>query len=78
MLGDKNAAATLVTMAVLAITMFLGITVLAHAYRVMPTETESGVSQLARAESLGNHRKCAESVNDTFHSVNGIAPLQHR
>jgi amino acid transporter len=46
---SKNAAATLVTMAVLAIAMFLGITFLAHAYRVMPTEYESGVSQLGRA-----------------------------
>jgi len=46
---SKNAAATLVTMAVLAIAMFLGITFLAHAYQVMPTEKESGVSQLARA-----------------------------
>jgi amino acid transporter len=45
----RNAAATLVAMAVLAIAMFLGITVLAHAYRVMPTNTESGVSQLGRA-----------------------------
>jgi amino acid transporter len=45
----KNASATLVTMAALAITMFLGITFLAHAYRVMPSEAESGVSQLARA-----------------------------
>src|SRR5438093_9195403 len=36
-------------MAVLAITMFLGVTFLAHANRVMPTGTESGVSQLARA-----------------------------
>jgi amino acid transporter len=45
----KNASATLVTMAVLAITMFLGITFLAHAYGVMPSEAESGVSQLARA-----------------------------
>jgi amino acid transporter len=45
----KNASATLVAMAVLAITMFLGITFLAHAYRVMPTESESGVSQLGRA-----------------------------
>jgi hypothetical protein len=45
----KNAAATLVTMAVLAIAMFLGITILAHAYQVMPTERESGVSQLGRA-----------------------------
>jgi len=46
---SKNAAATLLTMAVLAIAMFLGITVLAHEYRVMPTELESGVSQLGRA-----------------------------
>jgi amino acid transporter len=45
----KNAAATLVTMACLAITMFVGITFLAHAYRVIPNEAESGVSQLARA-----------------------------
>src|SRR5262245_37638752 len=33
----KNAAATLVSMAVLAILMFLGITFLAHAYAVVPT-----------------------------------------
>jgi amino acid transporter len=46
---SKNAAATLVAMAVLAITMFMGITILAHAYHVMPTDTESGVSQLGRA-----------------------------
>jgi amino acid transporter len=46
---SKNASATLVAMAVLAVTMFLGISVLAHAYRVMPTEAESGVSQLGRA-----------------------------
>jgi amino acid transporter len=45
----KNASATLVAMAVLAITMFVGITVLAHAYRVLPNSTESGVSQLGRA-----------------------------
>jgi amino acid transporter len=45
----KNAAATLVLMAVLAITMFLGITFLAHAYKVIPTEAESGISQLGRA-----------------------------
>jgi hypothetical protein len=35
-------------MAVLAITMFVGITFLAHAYRVIPNEVESGVSQLTR------------------------------
>jgi amino acid transporter len=46
---SKNAAATLVAMAVLAITMFIGITFLAHIYRVMPTEAESGVSQIGRA-----------------------------
>jgi hypothetical protein len=50
----KNASATLVAMAVLAITMFLGITFLAHAYHVMPTRTESGVSQLART-IFGGH-----------------------
>jgi amino acid transporter len=46
---SKNASATLVWMAVLAITMFLGITFLAHAYRVVPTPAESGVSELGRA-----------------------------
>src|SRR5205823_1119270 len=46
---SKNAAATLTTMAVLAIVMFTGITFLAHAYGVIPTTTESGVSQLGRA-----------------------------
>lgn len=45
----KNAAATLVTMAVLAIGMFVGITVLAHAYQVVPNSAESGISQLGRA-----------------------------
>jgi amino acid transporter len=46
---SKNAAATLVTMAVLAIAMFIGITFLAHVYKVMPSEAESGVSQIGRA-----------------------------
>src|SRR5947209_1213084 len=46
---SKNAAATLVTMAALGVSMFLGVTFLAHVYRVMPTGTESGVSELARA-----------------------------
>jgi len=46
---SKNASATLVAMAVLAITMFIGITVLAHAYGVIPSATESGVSQIGRA-----------------------------
>lgn len=46
---SKNAASTLVTMAALAITMFLGITLLAHAYRIVPLEHETIVSQLGRA-----------------------------
>ncbi len=44
----KNAAQTLIAMAVLAITMFVGITMLAHAYHVLPSETETVVSQIAR------------------------------
>jgi amino acid transporter len=44
----RNAAATMVIMAVLSIAMFLGITVLAHAYGVIPSEQETVVSQLAR------------------------------
>jgi amino acid transporter len=45
----KNASATLISMATLAIVMFVGITVLAHAYRVVPNAAESGISQLGRA-----------------------------
>ena len=45
---SKNAASTLVTMAVLAITMFTGITLLAHAYSIIPSESETVVSQIAR------------------------------
>src|SRR5262245_3944534 len=45
----KNASATLVAMATLAIVMFVGITVLAHAYKVVPNSAESGISQLGRA-----------------------------
>jgi amino acid permease-like protein len=45
----KNAAATMLTMAVLAITMFLGITLLSQAYQILPSERETVVSQLARA-----------------------------
>lgn len=44
----KNAARTLVMMAALGVTMFVGLTLLAHAYRVIPSETETVVSQLAR------------------------------
>jgi amino acid transporter len=50
----KNASATLIAMAVMAIGMFVGITVLAHAYRVIPNAAESGVSQLGRA-IFGGH-----------------------
>ncbi len=45
---SRNAAATMVMMAVLAITMFLGITLLAHAYHIVPSEQETVVSQIAR------------------------------
>jgi amino acid transporter len=45
---SKNAAATMLMMAALAITMFVGITLLAQAYHVAPSETETVVSQLAR------------------------------
>ena len=46
---SKNASATLVAMALLAIGMFVGITVLAHAYGVVPNAQESGISQLGRS-----------------------------
>jgi amino acid transporter len=45
---SKNAASTLLVMAVLAVSMFMGITLLAQAYHVIPSETETVVSQLAR------------------------------
>ncbi|HEU4938666.1 MAG TPA: APC family permease [Vicinamibacterales bacterium] len=45
---SKNAAATMVMMAVLSITMFVGISLLAHAYHVIPSEQETVVSQIAR------------------------------
>ena len=44
----RNAAATMGIMATLSITMFLGITLLAQAYSIRPSETETVVSQLAR------------------------------
>jgi amino acid transporter len=44
----KNAAQTLVAMAVLAITMFVGITLLAQAYHVIPSDSETVISQIAR------------------------------
>jgi amino acid transporter len=50
---SKNAVATMGTMAVLAIGMVLGITLLAPAYHVMPSPTETVLSQLARGVSGG-------------------------
>jgi amino acid transporter len=44
----KNAAATMLMMAALSITMFLGITLLSQSYHVLPSEQETVVSQLAR------------------------------
>ena len=45
---SRNAAATMLMMAVLSITMFLGITLLAQAYHVVPSGQETVVSQIAR------------------------------
>jgi len=45
---SRNAASTLVTMAVMSIVMFMGITLLAHAYGVVASESETVVSQIAR------------------------------
>jgi amino acid permease-like protein len=45
----RNAAVTLVIMAALSVTLFMGITLLAHAYGVLPREEETVVSQLTRA-----------------------------
>jgi amino acid transporter len=45
---SKNAAGTMAAMAVMAITMFMGVTLLAQAYHVIPSETETVLSQLAR------------------------------
>ena len=46
---SKNAASTMLVMAGLSITMFLGITLLSQWYHIMPSEHETVVSQLARA-----------------------------
>ena len=45
---SRNASFTLIAMAVLSISMFLGITLLAHAYEVVPSHSETVVSQIAR------------------------------
>jgi amino acid transporter len=49
----RNAVATMGTMAVLAIGMFLSITLLAQAYHVVPSPTETVLSQLGRGISGG-------------------------
>ncbi len=53
--APKNAAATLATMVVLSITMFMGITLLAHAYHIVPSDSETVVSQIARAALGGRN-----------------------
>jgi amino acid transporter len=45
---SKNAAATLMMMGALSITLFVGITLLAQAYQTVPSERETIVSQIAR------------------------------
>ena len=45
---SRNASATLVAMAIMSITMFMGITLLAHAYGIVPSDSETVVSQIAR------------------------------
>jgi amino acid transporter len=46
---SRNASQTLVAMAVMSIAMFVGITLLAHAYGIVPNDSETVVSQIARA-----------------------------
>ncbi|MEJ2150134.1 MAG: APC family permease [Chloroflexota bacterium] len=45
---SRNASATLVWMAAILITLFLGITLLAHQVQALPSETETVISQIAR------------------------------
>jgi hypothetical protein len=44
----RNAARTMVLMASIGVTLFVGLTFLANAYHIVPSETETVVSQLAR------------------------------
>ena len=44
----KNAAATMTAMSAILMTMFIGITLLAHQVQAMPSETETVISQIAR------------------------------
>lgn len=50
----KNASTTLRWMGAILLTLFLGVTILAHLYRVIPREGETVVSQLARRVFEGN------------------------
>lgn len=50
---DKNAAATLVWMAVLLTTMFLGTSVMAYLFQVHPHQNETVISQFARIMFTG-------------------------
>jgi hypothetical protein len=45
----KNAATTLIVMAACAVTLFLGVSFLAHAYAIVPRHEETVISQLNRA-----------------------------
>lgn len=45
---SKNAAATLVAMSSILLTLFVGITLLAHGVGAIPSETETVISQIAR------------------------------
>jgi amino acid transporter len=52
---SRNASATLVAMAVISITMFVGITLLAHLFGIVPSDTETVVSQIARGTLGGRN-----------------------
>ena len=64
---EKNAAATLMIMAALCVTLFMGTTLLAHAYGVVPTHDETVVSQLARSVFGGR--------NPLYYAVQGATTL---
>jgi len=63
----QTATRTLALMAVLAVTMFTGISYLAHAYQVVPSETETVVSQIARGVFGGR--------NALYYVVQGVTML---
>ena len=52
---SRHAAQTLVMMAALAITMILGLTLMASVYHVVPSQHETVISQLARGAFGGRH-----------------------